>query len=342
MMRFSRPVPAFVGGMPACLRITKALGVSRLGPELALAPVRLKGPRLMWGDTLMAADAATVAERAAKAGRSPGQNAMAWLKKAAGSHLVLFCVLWAAMVLFLASPLIAQGFPSIKPSFVDKAESPEDVTSTIELMLLLTVLTLAPSILIMCTAFTRIIIVFGFLRMALSTQQLPPTQVLTGLALILTFLVMSPTIKEIKNEAIVPYLDAKITQHEAYDRSVNSLRNFMFAQVARKDLLMFGDLAGQKPAEWKTYGDIDTLTLIPAFVTSELKRGFFMGFMLYLPFLIIDLIVSTVLISMGMLVLPPVLISLPFKILLFVLVDGWTLVVRSLVNSFVKVHTGSG
>ncbi|MCA8938513.1 MAG: flagellar type III secretion system pore protein FliP, partial [Planctomycetes bacterium] len=210
------------------------------------------------------------------------------------------------------------------------------------ILLLMTVLTLLPAGLIMMTAFTRIIVVFGFLRMALATQQVPPTQVLTGLALILTFMVMRPTFTNIKDKALVPYLDAEITQSEAFDRSLGELRTFMFKQVAEQDLIEFGYMAGEEPPKWQTEDDVDTLILVPAFVTSELKRGFYMGFMLYLPFLVIDLIVSTVLISMGMLVLPPVLISMPFKLLLFVLVDGWTLVVRSLFQSFNPIGPDGG
>jgi flagellar biosynthetic protein FliP len=327
--------------MPRRLREEQLLGLSPFGAWPRLEPARVAGPKLMWGRMLAATGPAGTHA-------NPVMRAMSAMWRSAARHAPFYLAVWLAMIALFAFPAVAQDGPlSIKPSFIEPVDSPEDVTSTIELMLLLTLLTMAPSILMMTTAFTRIIIVFGFLRMALSTQQLPPTQVLTGLALILTFMIMSPTIMEIKNKAVVPYLDAQITQKEAFDVSLNSMRNFMFAQVARKDLIMFGELSAGKdeaksPQHWKTYGDIDTLVLIPAFVTSELKRGFFMGFMLYLPFLVIDLIVATVLISMGMLVLPPVLISLPFKILLFVLVDGWTLVVTSLFKSFVPVATESG
>lgn len=332
---------AFIGGVPRRLREEQVLGLAPFGASPLLEPAKIRGPKLMWGRML-----APTGPKASQPNPMLRVLGAAW--RTVRKHAPLYIAVWLAMIALFAFPALAQDGPlSIKPSFIEPVDSPEDVTSTIELMLLLTLMTMAPSILMMTTAFTRIIIVFGFLRMALSTQQLPPTQVLTGLALILTFLVMSPTITEIKNKAVVPYLDAQITQKEAFDVSLNSMRNFMFAQVARKDLIMFGELSAGKdeaksPQNWKTYGDIDTLVLIPAFVTSELKRGFFMGFMLYLPFLVIDLIVATVLISMGMLVLPPVLISLPFKILLFVLVDGWTLVVTSLFKSFVPVATETG
>jgi flagellar biosynthetic protein FliP len=241
----------------------------------------------------------------------------------------------AAVVLFLAGPTAdAQGIP--KPTFVERAETPEDVVSTIELLLLLTVLTLAPSILIMTTAFTRIIIVLSFLRRALGTNELPPNQLLIGLALILTAMVMRPTITDIKDNAMQPYLDGAMTQDVAFKYSVDSLRQFMFAHVDPDDLRLFKEINEdpQNPETWTDYGHVDTFVLIPAFVTSELKRGFYMGFILYLPFLVIDLVIATVLISMGMLVLPPVLISLPFKLLLFVMVDGWNLVVMGIVRSF--------
>ncbi len=241
----------------------------------------------------------------------------------------------AAVVLFLAGPTAdAQGIP--KPTFVERAETPEDVVSTIELLLLLTVLTLAPSILIMTTAFTRIIIVLSFVRRALGTNELPPNQLLIGLALILTAMVMRPTITDIKDNAMQPYLDGAVTQDYAFKYSVDSLRKFMFTHVDPDDLRLFKEINDdpQNPKPWAKYGDVDTFVLIPAFVTSELKRGFYMGFILYLPFLVIDLVIATVLISMGMLVLPPVLISLPFKLLLFVMVDGWNLVVMGIVRSF--------
>jgi flagellar biosynthetic protein FliP len=188
----------------------------------------------------------------------------------------------------------------------------------------------------MTTAFTRIIIVLSFLRRALGTNELPPNQLLIGLALILTAMVMRPTITDIKDNAMQPYLDGAMTQDVAFKYSVDSLRQFMFAHVDPDDLRLFKEINEdpQNPETWTNYGHVDTFVLIPAFVTSELKRGFYMGFILYLPFLVIDLVIATVLISMGMLVLPPVLISLPFKLLLFVMVDGWNLVVMGIVRSF--------
>ncbi|MBI4577931.1 MAG: flagellar type III secretion system pore protein FliP [Planctomycetes bacterium] len=233
----------------------------------------------------------------------------------------------------------AQGIPALDQRIVRGAESPEDVVTTLEILFLLTVLTLAPSILVMTTAFTRIVIVLSFLRRALATQELPPTQIVIGLALILTFMVMGPTWIEIKDQAIVPYVDGEISQKEAFRRAMVPTRAFMFEHVRREDLRLFVDIEqGALPMETRRLprgpDDIGTEVLVPAFVISELRKAFEMGFMLYLPFLVIDLVVSTILISMGMLVLPPILISLPFKILLFVLVDGWNLIIGEVVRSF--------
>lgn len=317
----------FINGTPKPLLMERLLGLPAFGDH-SLAAVRLKGPRLMWGRQVMSSSPI-----------SPSKTRSGFFKpllRKVASHALPLSIFWVLVVLAIASPALAQSVPNLSDA-IGPAENPEDVTSSIELLLMLTILTLAPSIVIMTTAFTRLIIVFGFLRMALGTQQLPPTQVMTGLALILTFLIMRPTITEIRENALVPYLDTEITQAECFDRSLNSLRNFMFSQVATQDMLMFGRLSGvENPEqEWTTYDEIDTMILVPAFVTSELKRGFYIGFMLYLPFFVIDLMVATVLISMGMLVLPPVLISMPFKLLLFVLVDGWNLVVTALVKSFI-------
>ncbi len=212
----------------------------------------------------------------------------------------------------------------------------ENLAPAIQLLVLLTVLSLAPAILVLCTSFTRIIIVLSLLRQALGTQNLPPNQVLTGLALFMTFVVMAPTWGRINESAIQPYLDGAITQQQALDEGVKPLRDFMIAQIRAagndETVLMFQEYARQ-PAP-STWGDVGTTTLIPAFVLSELKVAFLMGFKVYLPFLVIDMVISAVLISMGMMMLPPVLISLPFKLLLFVLVDGWTLLVGSLMGSF--------
>jgi flagellar biosynthetic protein FliP len=214
----------------------------------------------------------------------------------------------------------------------------ENLSSALQLVILLTVLSLAPAILIMMTSFTRIIIVMSLLRQALGTQQLPPNQILVGLSLFMTFLVMRPTWEKVNAQALQPYLSGAIEQREALDRAQKPLRQFMLKQIDKsdnwEDVYMFAQAAGQ--GDPKKIEDVSTLTLIPAFVLSELKTAFLLGFKVYLPFLIIDMVISAVLISMGMMMLPPVLISLPFKLLLFVLVDGWHLITGSLMGSFVQ------
>ena len=215
---------------------------------------------------------------------------------------------------------------------VEAARTPQDLSVSLQVLLLLTVLTLAPSLLIMLTAFTRIVIVLSLVRNAIGVPQLPPNQVIIGLALFLTFFVMAPTWNAIHREALQPYLAGEISQIEAFRRAEQPIRQFMLRQTREKDLALFVHLARLDPP--RTADDIPTYVLIPAFIISELKTAFQMGFLLFLPFLIIDIVVSSVLMSMGMLMLPPVVISLPFKLLLFVLVDGWHLIARSLVQSF--------
>lgn len=227
----------------------------------------------------------------------------------------------------------AQVLPLPKISIgVDTAQTPDDVAVGLQLLLLLTVLALAPSILVMMTSFTRIVVVLGFVRNALGTQQMPPTQVIVGLSLFLTAFVMAPTWQQVNDQGLQPYLQGKITFDEAVDRSVKPVREFMFAQTREKDLALFVNLTKLPPPKDKD--DIPTYVLIPAFAISELRTAFEMGFLIFIPFIVIDMIVASTLMSMGMLMLPPVMISLPFKILLFVLVDGWNLVAQSLVQSF--------
>jgi len=212
----------------------------------------------------------------------------------------------------------------------------ENVSAALQIVILLTVLSLAPAILIMMTSFTRIVFVLSLLRQAMGTPTLPPNQVLIALGLFMTFLVMGPTMREVNEEALRPYLDGRISQPEALSRAQSPLRQFMIGQIERsgnrEDVLLFTDFLKQSPPE--TYANVGTMTLIPAFMLSELKTAFLMGFKIYLPFLIIDMVISAILISMGMMMLPPVLISLPFKLLLFVLVDGWRLITGSLMGSF--------
>jgi flagellar biosynthetic protein FliP len=209
---------------------------------------------------------------------------------------------------------------------------PEEVSTGVQLLVLLTVLSLAPAILILATSFTRIVIVLSMVRSAIGTPTIPPNQVVIGLSLLLTFFVMNPVYQEVNAQAIQPYLEGEIQQEEAVDQAVGPVRNFMFSQVREKDLELFVSLNGQDRPE--TLDDIPTVVLLPAFVISELRAAFIMGFAIYVPFLVIDMIISSILLAMGMMMLPPSLVSLPFKILLFVMVDGWYLITRSLSTSF--------
>lgn len=215
---------------------------------------------------------------------------------------------------------------------VTPAKNPQDVAATIQILLLLTIITLAPAILLLMTSFTRIIIVLSFLRQALGSQQIPPNQILIGLALFMTFFIMQPVGTEIYDKAWKPYIDNKIKLDQALSEAVKPIRKFMFKQTREKDLALFIYLSKTKRP--KNQEEVPTLVLIPAFIISELKTAFTVGFLIYLPFLIIDMIVASTLMSMGMLMLPPVMISLPFKILLFILVDGWHLIARALSISF--------
>jgi flagellar biosynthetic protein FliP len=224
----------------------------------------------------------------------------------------------------LALPKISLG--------VGEVTGPQEVSSALQVMLLLTVLALAPSLVILLTSFSRIVIVLGLLRQALGTPQMPPNQVMIGLALFLTAFVMAPVAHEIHTTAYTPYMSRQISQDEAFQRGLQPLRQFMFRQTREQDLALMVHLA--KAPRPRDRADVATYILIPAFVISELKTGFQMGFVLFLPFIVIDFVVSSVLLSMGMLFLPPTMIALPFKLLLFVMADGWHLVVRSLVTSF--------
>lgn len=222
-------------------------------------------------------------------------------------------------------------FPRIELG-VASAEGPADVALTLQIVALLTVLSLAPAIVVMLTSFTRIIVVLSFVRSALSLQQLPPNQVLIGLALFLTFFTMAPTWQAAYEAGLAPYLAGELSELEALERASQPLREFMFRHVNEQDLALFIELQGaERPA---TRDDVSMTALIPAFIISELRTAFQLGFILFIPFLVIDMIVASVLMSMGMLMLPPVMISLPFKVLLFVLVDGWHLITRSLLLSF--------
>ena len=209
---------------------------------------------------------------------------------------------------------------------------PQDVSTVLQIALLLTVLTLAPSILIMLTSFTRIVIVFSILRQALGTQQMPPNQVIVGLSLFLTFFIMTPVWENINQNALQPYLQHQIGFQQASQNAIKPIRRFMLAQTSQKDLAVFVKLTNSpRPA---TVQDLPLRIIIPAFIVGELKKAFQIGFFIYIPFLVIDMVVASVLLSMGMLMLPPIMISLPFKLMLFVLVDGWDLIAGSLLQSF--------
>lgn len=237
------------------------------------------------------------------------------------------------------NPLQIPDITHVLPS----ATTRDGVSATLKILVVMTVLTLAPAILMMTTCFTRILIVLSLLRQALGTQQLPPSQILVGLAMFLTFLIMAPTYERIHSEAVKPYLDNApgMTQSKALDIAGGHLREFMFNQIERvrneEDIYLFMEYARKAPIgdnERITRAQVPTVALVPAFILSELKTSFVLGFRIYLPFLVIDMVIATVLISMGMLMLPPVMISLPFKLLLFVLADGWHLVVNALMVGF--------
>jgi len=231
----------------------------------------------------------------------------------------------------LASEAWAIALPNVQLEMGDMDE-PEALSTALQILFLLTVLTLAPSILILTTSFSRIVIVLSFLRQAMGTQQTPPTQVLIGLALFLTFFVMSPVISEINDTAFQPYLNEELSQKEAFGLAQVPLKRFMLRQTREKDLALFTNIAYKEAPV--TEDEIGLNVVIPAFVISELKTAFQIGFLIYIPFLILDMVVASILLSMGMMMLPPVLISLPFKLMLFVMVDGWHLTVGSLVRSF--------
>ena len=249
----------------------------------------------------------------------------------------LFLVIIASVFLFIAADSIAQQkttaipFPKINLD-VGTAQTGSDVSVTLQILLLMTVLSLAPSLVIMTTAYLRIIIVFHFLKSALGTQQMPPSQLLAGVALFITFFIMAPTWNKVNDDALKPLMANKVNVEEAYDKGIEPIRQFMFKQTRDEDLELFIGLSNQpRPAN---RNEVSTIVLIPSFVLSELRAGFIMGFFLFIPFIMVDMIISSILMSMGMMMMPPMMISLPFKILLFILVDGWNLIIGSLVRSF--------
>jgi len=237
----------------------------------------------------------------------------------------------ALLAVCFGAEAFGQGLPKISVG-IESSDSPSDLSVTLQIVLLLTVLSLAPSIVIMMTSFTRIVVSLSFLKNALGHQQTPPPQLLIGLALILTFFIMAPTAEQVYQDGVKPYVEGAKSKEDALKDGLKPVRHFMLKQVREKDLGLFIKLSDlpkpQSPSE------LPLRVILPAFVISELRLAFQIGFVLFIPFLIIDMVVASVLMSMGMLMLPPIMVAMPFKLLLFVLVDGWYLIVRSLVESF--------
>jgi flagellar biosynthetic protein FliP len=251
---------------------------------------------------------------------------------------ILIC-LGAAGIFLIAAAGIAYAqqantrVPIPRVNFdITEAKGPKEVALSLQVLFLLTILSLAPAIAMTMTAFTRVVIVLDFVRRALSLQQMPPTQVIVGLAIFMTAFIMAPTFKQINEQALQPYMNGKMSNEQFFDKSMEPMRAFMFKNTRQKDIALFIDLANiEKP---KVEADVPSYCLVPAFMISELKKAFEMGVYIFIPFIVIDMIVSSALMAMGMIMLPPVMISLPFKIGLFILVDGWNLVVYQLVKSY--------
>src|SRR6056297_877214 len=260
--------------------------------------------------------------------------AMKRIIKYSAAAIILITVLLAAGQLF-AQDAGGVRMPIPKIAFdIEEASSPKDVALSLQILFLLTILTLAPSIIMMMTAFTRVVIVLDFVKRALSLQQMPPTQVIVGLAIFLTIFIMAPTFSEVNDTALQPYLNGKISNEQFFERGMKPMRSFMFKQTRKKDIALFIELAKLEKPE--TQEDVPSYCLIPAFMISELKKAFEIGVYLFIPFIVIDMNVASALMAMGMIMLPPVMISLPFKIILFILVDGWNLLTYELVRSFVQ------
>ena len=247
-----------------------------------------------------------------------------------------FALLGVLAALFIPSAVLAQSadfqVPQVAVALSGGEESPAKISLGLEILFMLTVLSLAPAIMLTVTSFTRIIIVFHFVRQALGVQQLPPTQILASLAIFMTVVIMMPVGKEINDQALQPYMEEKIDFSDALKKAQVPLRNFMFKHTREKDLSIFYSIS--KMEQPRTKEEVPTMMLAAAFVISELKTGFTIGFLIYIPFLVLDMVISSILLAMGMMMLPPMMVSMPFKLLLFVMVDGWNLLVGSLVNSF--------
>ena len=246
---------------------------------------------------------------------------------------------WKRFLYIIFAWLAVQPFASAAVTFPtisigsSTANTPQEFTQGIQILVMLTVLSLAPSIFIMTTAFIRIIIVLALTRQAIGTSSLPPNQVLAGLALILTFFVMAPTVNKINETAIQPYMNNQITQQVALDRAITPIRDFMIKQTHEKELGLFLNIA--KAPQPKNWTEVPTYIILPAFILSELKTAFKIGFIVFLPFLVIDIVVASILVSMGMLFLPPSVVATPFKLILFVMIDGWYLITKSLIEGFI-------
>lgn len=249
-------------------------------------------------------------------------------KKTVAGALLLMA---ASLILAATAAAEPLALPTVSVG-VGKVTKPADISVVLQIFFVMTVISLAPSLLMMTTSFTRIVVVLSFLRSALGTQQAPSNQIIVGLSLFLTFFIMAPVWQQVNTQALQPYRAQQITQEEALKRGIAPVRKFMLSQVREKDLALFINLS--KLPRPKNADEVPTMTLIPAYMVSELKTAFQIGFLIFIPFLVLDMVVASVLMSMGMMMLPPVMISLPFKILLFVLVDGWGLVIGSLVKSF--------
>ena len=242
-----------------------------------------------------------------------------------------FCI-FLLLVYCLVPGTVQADLLDLVPHWGENRGDTEQVSLALQLLIVVTVISVAPAIILMTTAFIRVVIVLSFIRQAMGVHNMPPNQVVIGLALFLTIFIMSPMLKEINSESLQPYINEEIGEEEALERAVQPMREFMFSQVREKDLMLMVEISNHDRPE--NLEQVSTWTLIPAFMLSELKRAFTIGFLIYIPFLIIDMITASVLMTMGMLMLPPVIISLPFKVLLFVLVDGWHMIVGSLVQSF--------
>ncbi|MFH2054990.1 MAG: flagellar type III secretion system pore protein FliP [bacterium] len=244
----------------------------------------------------------------------------------------LFCIALLAIILLGAVNVSAQTLPKINLS-IDNGGEAGGLSTTIQILLLLTVLALAPSIVVMTTSFIRVVIVLAFLRQALGTNQMPPSQLLMGMSLILTIFVMSPVISNVYDNALLPYMNGEINETQLYEEGSKPVRAFLMKQTREKDLALFVKFSGMEKPESRD--DIPLHVMVPGFIISELRTAFQIAFVIFIPFLVIDMVVASVLMSMGMMMLPPILVALPFKVLLFVLVDGWYLVIKSLLESFV-------